>query len=190
MTSLPLTPVPEAVLCAACPRELTGQHKKWCSEYCRHWAEKNPGQRQAVARPIVHERRKAAPVVAVKECEAGCGKQTQGRFCSHSCRAWIRRNPGQRRADVRANQVAQFKEALTAYNKLNGINSDTEIELAERLGRMVRDCWRAWAWEQSSPKESWLVPWEQLSGQQKEVNRRIGLALYRLGRREAQSSGE
>lgn len=53
----------------------------------------------------------------------------------------------------------------------------------ERLGRIVREEWRAWAREQPSPKPSWLVPWEGLSEPDREVDRRIGERLFAEGRR-------
>jgi cell division protein FtsL len=52
----------------------------------------------------------------------------------------------------------------------------------EMLGREVRAEWVAWAKEQPSPKASWLVPWEGLSEPDKEVDRRIGVRLYNIGR--------
>ncbi len=44
----------------------------------------------------------------------------------------------------------------------------------ESLGRIVREVWIAWAYEQAAPKPSWLVPWEGLSECDREVDRRIG----------------
>ncbi len=52
----------------------------------------------------------------------------------------------------------------------------------DALGRKVREVWRAWAREQPAPKTSWLEPWENLPEPDKEVDRRIGELLYRLGR--------
>lgn len=51
----------------------------------------------------------------------------------------------------------------------------------EELGRLVREVWVRWAREQPDPKSSWLTPWEGLSEPDREVDRRIGDALYRLG---------
>jgi hypothetical protein len=48
---------------------------------------------------------------------------------------------------------------------------------AERLGRVVREAWVEWAEEQPDPKPSWLIPWEQLSESQREVDMRIGLTV-------------
>lgn len=47
----------------------------------------------------------------------------------------------------------------------------------ERLGQLVRDTWIKWAKEQPNPKPSWLVPWEELSEPDREVDRRIGEAI-------------
>jgi hypothetical protein len=51
----------------------------------------------------------------------------------------------------------------------------------EDLGRLVRDVWIEWAQEQPTPKPSWLVCWENLAPQDKEVDMRIGKALYDAG---------
>jgi len=53
----------------------------------------------------------------------------------------------------------------------------------ERLGRRVRDEWIAWAKEQPNTKASWLVEWESLDEPDKEVDRRIGIALSAEGAR-------
>jgi hypothetical protein len=51
----------------------------------------------------------------------------------------------------------------------------------ELLGRIVREAWIAWAKEQPSPKASWLVPWDGLGEADREVDRRIGEAVYAIG---------
>lgn len=51
----------------------------------------------------------------------------------------------------------------------------------ESLGREVRLEWVEWATEQDDPKPSWLVPWEGLSEPDREVDRRIGERLHRMG---------
>ena len=56
-----------------------------------------------------------------------------------------------------------------------------EVGDRDALGREVRRVWIAWAHEQPAPKPSWLVPWEELSEPDREVDRRIGEALYRAG---------
>ena len=50
----------------------------------------------------------------------------------------------------------------------------------ELLGRMVREAWVAWAKTQPNAKESWLVPWENLDEAQKEADRCIGDAVWRV----------
>lgn len=53
--------------------------------------------------------------------------------------------------------------------------------MREVLGKRVRSIWIQWAREQPNPKPSWLVPWEKLPEPDKEVDRRIGEELFRLG---------
>jgi hypothetical protein len=52
----------------------------------------------------------------------------------------------------------------------------------EMAGRLVREIWVQWAREQPDPKPSWLLPWEDLDAGQREVDMRIGEALYEKGR--------
>lgn len=47
----------------------------------------------------------------------------------------------------------------------------------------VRAIWIEWAKEQVKPKPSWLLPWEQLTEAEKEVDRRIGEQLAYVGMR-------
>lgn len=54
-------------------------------------------------------------------------------------------------------------------------------EVREFLGKRVREVWIGWALKQGSPKPSWLVPWDQLSEPDKEVDRQIGEALWEFG---------
>jgi hypothetical protein len=49
------------------------------------------------------------------------------------------------------------------------------------LGALVRHVWVEWAKEQPNPKASWLVPWEELPESDREIDRRIGVVLFRLG---------
>lgn len=51
----------------------------------------------------------------------------------------------------------------------------------DHVGRMVRDVWINWAKEQPNPKPSWLVPFDQLTEADKEVDRRIGEVLAHFG---------
>jgi len=47
----------------------------------------------------------------------------------------------------------------------------------DNLGKIVRNAWIEWAKEQSSPKSSWLVPYEELSQADKDADIRIGRAV-------------
>lgn len=51
----------------------------------------------------------------------------------------------------------------------------------EELGKLVRDVWIHWAKEQPDPKPSWLLPWEAMAEDDREVDRRIGEMLYWAG---------
>ncbi len=51
----------------------------------------------------------------------------------------------------------------------------------EILGKRVREVWVRWASQQANPKPSWLVPWEQLSEPEREVDRQIGEELWGFG---------
>ncbi len=55
----------------------------------------------------------------------------------------------------------------------------------ERLGEVVRNVWIDWAKEQLNPKPSWLLPWDKLAEPDREVDRRIGETLFRLGQQDA-----
>ena len=56
-------------------------------------------------------------------------------------------------------------------------------EPRELVGRFVRQIWVEWAREQPDPKPSWLLPWESLDEGQREVDMRIGAALFTAGQR-------
>jgi hypothetical protein len=43
-----------------------------------------------------------------------------------------------------------------------------------------------WAREQPNPKPSWLLPWEDIDDGQREVDMRIGAALFAAGKRSVQ----
>ena len=51
----------------------------------------------------------------------------------------------------------------------------------DSLGQMVREVWVAWANEQATPKPTWLVGWDDLPEPDREVDRRIGEALWLRG---------
>lgn len=58
----------------------------------------------------------------------------------------------------------------------------------EALGRLVREVWVVWARDQDHPKPHHLLPWEELSDGDREVDRRIGETLqgirdWRIGQR-------
>ena len=55
--------------------------------------------------------------------------------------------------------------------------ADVVPAAATELGRLVRETWVQWASEQPSPKPSWLTPWDDLDGGQREVDTRIGEAV-------------
>ena len=48
----------------------------------------------------------------------------------------------------------------------------------EALGMRVRQIWLAWAKQQPQTKPSWLKPWEELPECYREVDRRIGAAIW------------
>lgn len=50
------------------------------------------------------------------------------------------------------------------------------------LGKIVRTVWIEWAKEQSDPKPSWLLSWGEISDADREVDMRIGEALFQRGR--------
>ena len=54
-------------------------------------------------------------------------------------------------------------------------------EMREKLGRMVRDAWVAWARTRPDAKPHWLLPWEELSEPDREVDRQIGERLFGVG---------
>jgi len=58
--------------------------------------------------------------------------------------------------------------------------NETLENLRENLGKKVREEWILWAKEQPNPKPSWLVEWDALSEPDKEVDRRIGVAIYAM----------
>jgi hypothetical protein len=53
-----------------------------------------------------------------------------------------------------------------------------ESDLRERLGKRVRQVWVDWAKRHPNPKPSWLIDWDDLPEDMKEVDRCIGAAIY------------
>lgn len=51
-------------------------------------------------------------------------------------------------------------------------------ELRESLGRVVREAWVKWAGTRRDPKPRHLAPYDQLSEEDKEADRQIGLAVF------------
>ena len=49
-------------------------------------------------------------------------------------------------------------------------------------GRLVRETWVRWAQRQPDTKPSWLVPWEDLGEDQREVDAEIELAVRKAER--------
>lgn len=76
--------------------------------------------------------------------------------------------------------LASFDGMMKAFRKapLMPVFRD---ENREQLGMLVRHVWIKWAQEQPNPKPSWLVPWIELSEADRDVDRRIGVALYTAG---------
>jgi hypothetical protein len=58
----------------------------------------------------------------------------------------------------------------------------------DRLGRLVRAVWVGWAQEQPNPKPGHLAGWDDLDDGQREVDRRIGLALAAAGHAEVDNA--
>lgn len=70
---------------------------------------------------------------------------------------------------------AALNELAERYSQPPGPSIE---ELRERLGRRVREVWITWALEQPNPKPSWLIPWEILPDADREVDCRIGCAIW------------
>lgn len=49
----------------------------------------------------------------------------------------------------------------------------------ETVARFVREAWVRWAEKQPNPKPHWLLPYDQLSEEDKEADRCIGEAVAR-----------
>jgi hypothetical protein len=58
-----------------------------------------------------------------------------------------------------------------------------DAEKRTQLGRMVRDVWIRWSLDQPDVEDhpSWLVPWDELSERDREVDMRIGESIYVYG---------
>lgn len=76
--------------------------------------------------------------------------------------------------------VLREPDARSAQENLPALLAST-VDPRDVLGQRVREVWVAWAHEQPAPKPSWLLPWEGLSEPDREVDRRIGEALFKMG---------
>jgi hypothetical protein len=56
-------------------------------------------------------------------------------------------------------------------------STETKIPVREQLGRIVRETWVAWAQEQPDPKPGWLLGWDDLRDDEREVDMRIADAI-------------
>lgn len=52
----------------------------------------------------------------------------------------------------------------------DGPDGEQDESRRERLGRVLRDAWLAWARRQPCPKPSWLLPWDALPAEHQEVD--------------------
>lgn len=90
-------------------------------------------------------------------------------------------------SDEEQRSFDRMNEALKAYDDAATEQGPEPAPLdRDALGRQVRYVWIAWAYEQPSPKPSWLVPYHLLTESDKEVDRRIGEVLFRMGQQAAQ----
>jgi hypothetical protein len=69
-------------------------------------------------------------------------------------------------------------------------NPGNPVEPREALGRFVRQVWLQWASEQPEPKLTWLLSWEEIDAGQREVDMRIGTALFEAGQRSMWNAGD
>lgn len=73
-----------------------------------------------------------------------------------------------------------FKVLEAALSAVPPRSSNPAACNREALGRLVREIWIEWAKEQTHPKPSWLLSWEEISESDREVDRRIGERLAML----------
>jgi hypothetical protein len=74
--------------------------------------------------------------------------------------------------------VMQVLRALEDEEELDAA-ADAEMitDMAEAWGIVVRCTWMEWALEQPNCKPSWVEPWATLEDRQKDVDRRIAIAV-------------
>lgn len=87
------------------------------------------------------------------------------------CRDWMAL-----RAAIATAQAEQSASATSAPVEVcDAVNR-------EFLGKLVRMEWVKWAREQPTPKQSWLLPWDELTEPEREVDRRIGESIWKFAR--------
>jgi len=97
---------------------------------------------------------------------------------NHKYRPFTTRDGSKACSECNGNEHAeQHVEIADAIGNWLSRREDVAKE-RERLGRLVRELWVSWAEKQPSPKPSWLVPFENLSEQDKEADRVIGYGLF------------
>jgi hypothetical protein len=62
--------------------------------------------------------------------------------------------------------------------------------IREQRGRLVRETWVTWAKRQRRPHDSWLIGWDDLDEDQREVDMLIGEAVAAAERERAASLAE
>jgi len=67
--------------------------------------------------------------------------------------------------------------ADTSWRCKHGHYNPRSTLVREALGRLVREVWVVWAHDRDGGKPHHLLPWEQLSADDREVDRRIGETL-------------
>jgi hypothetical protein len=100
-------------------------------------------------------------------------------LCEETLRTGMPADPEDDIADWGAKNLAGEVRAAIAGDRSPAAGA---APTRDDLGHLVRHVWVKWAEEQPNPKASWLVPWSDLAESDREVDRRIGEACYRLGR--------
>jgi hypothetical protein len=115
--------------------------------------------------------------VFCQECDTSAGEyQTAFGLTGDAAKAWNTRATQPAEAQG-AGDVERLREALQAAL------DDPRDRRSSRdsLGRLVREVWVKWAAAQPNCKPSWLLPYDELSGPDQEVDRLIGEALANRG---------
>jgi len=93
--------------------------------------------------------------------------------------AWYWDDPDRGPNELIHTMLAERDAALAAHR--SGAKSEHQTIDRDILGQEVRAEWVAWAREQPNPKAAWLEDWNQLDDADREVDRRIGERLFRMG---------